>query len=197
LGEIVRVGDSVLVNLNFGWDVGLSNNSARAVVADALQQNGLALTQYDNSQVGFFGGAASLTVLLQSSDYSDKQDVADAVAGIIQNQLGLSVSGAFAVSVTKGSPFSVDAGPGSYVPMRSPTTPPLTVDAGPGSYVPMRSPSESIPTIDAGVILQMDIPIPPEDWLDKLARQLGISRSMIEIAGIGLLVLGVVVIARR
>jgi hypothetical protein len=196
LGEIVRVGDSVLVNLNFGWDVGLSNNSARAVVADALQQNGLALTQYDNSQVGFFGGPASLAVLLQSSDYGDKQDVADAVAGIIQNQLGLSVSGSVAVSVSRGSPFSVDAGPGSYMPMREPS--PITVDAGPGSYVPMRpQPSAAIPTIDAGVILQMDIPIPPEDWLDKLARQLGISMSMLEIAGVALLALGVVVIARR
>jgi hypothetical protein len=190
MGDIVRIGDQVRLTLQFGSDVGLSNNSARAVVADVLAQNGLSLTQYDNSQVGFFGGPATLTVLLHASDYGDKQDVAGHVAGIIYNQLGLSVSAPYAVSVIRGA--------GSQS---------LTIDAGPGSYEPMRTlpGSNSIPTIDGGVLI-IDVPIPPEqvnpaphtqDWLDTLARQLGMSRSTLEVAGVAILALVVVVGMRR
>src|SRR5437867_11374982 len=82
---IARIGDQVRLTLQLGADTGLSNNSAQAVVADALAQHGLLLIQYDRSQLGFFGGLVTLTVQLQASDYNNEQDVAGHVAGIIYN----------------------------------------------------------------------------------------------------------------
>lgn len=198
MGESAYIGDSVLVTFSYGWDVGLSNNSAQAVVADALQQNGLALTRYDNSQVGFTGGPVSLTVRLQATGYGDKQDVATAIAGILQNQLGLAVTNPTAVAVYRGSssqPFEVDAGPGSYMPMRTPSTG-VTIQ-------------QNIPTIDANpwVVGVVNIPIPPEpgspvgsnslDWIDKLAAQFHMSRSTLEFAGFALVGVLVLVVMTR
>ncbi len=180
MGEIVRIGDQVRLTLQYGSDVGLSNNSAQAVVADVLAHNGLILTQYDKSQVSFFGGPATLTVLLQASDYGDKQDVAGHVAGIIYNELGLSVTSSYAMSVIRA--------PGSQ----------WTVDAG--------IEGQGIPTIDGGVVAILDVPISFEqvspaphtqDWLDKLAQQLGMSRSTLQVAGVAVFALVVVVGMRR
>ena len=108
---IVRIGDQVTITLQYGSSVGLSNNSARAVVADALSQYGLQLVSYDN-QSGFFGGPATLVVSPTTSDYGDKQDIANLVAGILSGSLGLPVSNAIATRQASG--FSIDAGPGSY-----------------------------------------------------------------------------------
>jgi hypothetical protein len=187
---IARIGDQVRLTLQLGSDTGLSNYSAQAVVADALAQHGLLLTQYDRSQLGFFGGPVTLTVQLQGSDYSNEQDVAGHVAGIIYNDLGLSASAPYNVSVVQRAslPFEIDAGPGSYEPMRMPTGP------------------STIPTIDGGVLAIVNVPIPPEevnpaphtlDWIDKLAQQLGTSRSTVEIVGVGLFALVLVVGMRK
>ena len=194
---VARIGDQVRLTLQLGADTGLSNNSAQAVVADALAQHGLLLTQYDRSQLSFFGGPVTLTVQLQASDYSNEQDVAGHVAGIIYNDLGLSASAPYNISVVwrapTSQPFEIDAGPGSYSPMRTPT---------PGTT----SGTTTIPTIDGGVLAIIDVPIPPEqvippphtqDWIDKLAQQLGVSRSTVEVSGIALTVLVLAVALRR
>jgi hypothetical protein len=186
---IARIGDQVRLTLQLGADTGLSNYSAQAVVADALAQHGLALIQYDNSQLGFFGGPVTLTVLLQGSDYNSEQDVAGHVAGIIYNDLGLSASAPYNVSVIRGA-----------------SSQPFEIDAGPGSYQPMRTATPTVPTIDGGVLAIVNVPIPPEevnpaphtlDWIDKLAQQLGMSRSTVEIAGVGLFALILVVGMRK
>lgn len=188
MGDIVRIGDQVSVAFQYASDVGLSSNSAQAVVADALAQNGLILTQYDNSQVGFFGGPATLTVRLQASDYGDKQDVAGHVAGIMYNQLGLSVYDARATGVARGFQSTIAGAGGSST----------GIIGGAGG--------SSIPIVDGGVLAIVDIPITPEqvnpaphtqDWLDKLAQQLGMSRSTLEVTGVALFALILVVSTRR
>lgn len=198
MGDTVRVGDSVLISLNYGSDVGMSNNSAQAVVADALQQNGLVLTQYNVSQVGFFGGPATLTVRLQASDYGDKQDVASHVSGILQSQLGLSVIDPRAVAVFKGSGGSWTGVTGGAAGERGP----LTIDAGPGSYIPSGPTAGGDPVYDAGVLAVVNVPIPrdtsSQSWLDGLANQLGVSKSTLELVGGGLIFLfAVAAFARR
>jgi hypothetical protein len=182
---IVRIGDSVRLSVQLGADTGLSGNTAQAVVADVLAGHGLALTQYDRAQLGFLGGVITLTVMLRGSDYSSEQDVAGHVAGIIYNELGLSASAPYGISVIRGAaplPFEIDAGEGSYDPMQ-------------------------IPTINRGVLAVVNVPFTPDqaaddftgagtyrpssfnqlDWMDHLAQQLGMSQSNLQLAGIALL----------
>lgn len=162
MSEYVHAGDAVIIQMVFGWDTGISNNSARAVIADVLAQNGLMLESYNPP--GFFGGNSTMLVRAAASDYADKQDVAGAVAGIIQGQLGLSVSNAVATGVVSGTlnnelaTLNDQAAAAQADVARSRQ---LMIDAQ-NAEAAARAAAGTNQVYDAGLLATIDVPIPKD-----------------------------------